>query len=176
MERTTGRAPGLRLISWDGDRLARPLPRSGYRAGVSRFPVGGGVAEVYEARVRQVASILLHRRGRLVPYGVYTLSVMRFAAQVAPTPQAALTAEQGAIAQLLRCPMHAIGPAEFCLSCRASAAALPFPISASLRKRWRCASRRRMAEEIAGRIQVASNPDEAILVPFGLGWRAVDVW
>lgn len=60
----------------------------------------------YNARALQIAAMPLHWCGRLFAFGMYALSVLRFVAQVAPLPQAAMTAEQGAIARLFRCPMY----------------------------------------------------------------------
>lgn len=91
---------------------------SASRLGCSR-PRSLGRRPKYTARVRQVASMPLHRPKRLVMY-------MRFVAQVAPMTHAALTGEQAAIAPLFRCPMHALGPGILpFLSCMGGDVAIP---------------------------------------------------
>lgn len=119
----------------------------------------------------------LHRRGRLFAYGVYSLSVLRFVAQVAPLPQTALTAEQGAIAQLFRCPMHALGPGLLpLLGCVGGDAALPDlrRVAEATALRF-AATHASIVAEVDARIAEISNRNDALLAPLHREWRNAKV-
>lgn len=129
----------------------------------------------YKARVRQVAALPLHWRDRLRRLRSQRPSFR--CTQVAEVPQAALTAAQGAIAQLFRCPMPALGPGVLpFLGCVGGGAALPnLRLVAEATALRFAAAHGTAVEEIDRRIEEVSMRNDSLLDPPHKAWRPTNV-